>query len=170
MNQLLSKNLQIQLIQLSKYISFSESDYENYWLVLEEEQLKRKDQEKWGGNFTSKLSLDHPYFTNFEAISPIVNQNYLVAVFNENYFPFTFNHQQNSIKVVLKNAKGKELIISNSNSILYSLPWTITYKGETINTYNQSITDLLKSILPKGFNNYEMLLGGQLIYKLIEEK
>lgn len=170
LNQLLSTNLQIQLSQLSKYISFSESDYENYWLVLEEEQLKRKDQEKWGGNFTSKLSLDHPYFTNFEAISPIVNQNYLVAVFNGNYFPFTFNHQQNSIKVVLKNAKGKELIISNSNSILYSLPWTITYKGETINTYNQSITDLLKSILPKGFNNYEMLLGGQLIYKLIEEK
>lgn len=171
--RLLSKNLPIQLSQLSNYLSFSKSDFENYEVVLEEKHRKRKDQEKWGGNFTSQLSLSHPYFTNFEAVTTNVNQNYLESVFNENYFPFAFNDfndQKNSIKVVLKNTKGEELVISNTNSILYSLPWTITYNKVTVNTYNQGITDLLKSILPKDFNNYEMLLGGQLIYELIEEK
>ena len=170
LHQLLSQNLQIQLSQLSNYLSFSKSDYENYELVLEEEHRKRKDQEKWGGNFTSQLSLSHPYFTNFEAVTTNVNQNYLESVFNGNYFPFTFNDQKNSIKVVLKNTKGEELVISNINSIPYSLPWTITYNKVTVNTYNQGITDLLKSILPNDFNNYEMLLGGHLIYELIEEK
>lgn len=170
LHQLLSQNLQIELSQLSNHLTFSESDYQDYRLVLEKEHQKREDQEKWGGNFTSQISLDHPYFANFKTVTTNVNQNYLEAVFNGNYFLFAFNDQRNSIKVVLKNTKGKELIISNTNSVLHSLLWTMTYKGETINTYNQGITDLLKSILPKDFNNYEMLLGGQLIYELIEEK
>lgn len=100
--QLLSQNLQIQLGQLSKYLRFSEPDYEDYRFVLEKEHQKREDQEKWGGNFTSQISLDHPYFANFKTVTTNVNQNYLEAGFNGNYFPFAFNDQRNSIKVVLK--------------------------------------------------------------------
>lgn len=170
LHQLLSQNLQIQLSQLSNYLRFSESDYQDYRLVLEKEHQEREDREKWGGNFTSQISLNHPYFTNLKTVTTNFNQNYLEAVFKGNYFPYAFNDQKNSVKVVLENTKGTELIISNANSIFYSLPWTMTYKRETITTYNQGITDLLKSILPNDFNNYEMLLGGQLIYELIEEK
>lgn len=170
LRQLLSQNLQIQLSQLSNYLKFSESDYQDYRLVLEKEQQKREDQEKWGGNFTSQISLDHPYFADFKTVTTNVNQHYLEAVFNRNYFTFAFNDQKKSIKVILTNTKGKELNISNANSILCSLPWTMTYNGVTITTYNQGITDLLKSILPNDFNNYEMLLGGHLIYELNEEK
>ena len=170
LRQLFSENLQIQLSQLSNYLKFSESDYQDYRLVLEKEHQKREDQEKWGGNFTSQVGLDHPYFANFKTVTTNVNQNYLETIFNVSYLPFAFNGQRNSIKAVLKNTKGEELIITNMKSILYSIPWTITYNNTTVNTYNQGISELLKSILPKDFNNYEMLLGGQLIYELIEEK
>jgi hypothetical protein len=170
LRQLLSQNFQIQLSQLSNYLRFSESDHQDYRLVLEKEHQNREDQEKWGGNFTSQISLDHAYFANFKTSTTYINQNYLEAIFNVSYLPFAFNGQRNSIKVVLKNTKGEELIISNMNSILYSIPWTITYNSTSANTYSQGITELLKSILPKDFNNYEMLLGGQLLYDLIEEK
>ena len=172
-HQCLSQNLQTQLSQLSNYLRFSQSDCDDYLLVLEKEKLKREDQAKWGGNFTSQLSLEHPYFSNYNTVTANINQNYVEDIFNSNYFKnikYAFNINRNNIKLILKNTMGEELIISNRNSILYSLPWSIEYNNVTIKVYNQCITDMLRSFLPNDFVNYEMLLGGQLIYELIEEK
>jgi hypothetical protein len=53
---------------------------------------------------------------------------------------------------------------------LFSLPWTVQYKGHSFTTYYTGITQLLKNMLPKGFNYYEKLFAGELIYRLIEQR
>lgn len=167
---LLSNNLQVQLSELSNHLNFTKVDFENYKLVLRQEQDDRKEQEKWGGNFTSQLSLENPLFKNYEKVTTKINQSSLEAVINEGYFPLSLNRQNNSIKVIFVNEKKEELILSNKYSIHFSLPWSISYGETSITSYNPKLTKFIKSILPNDFNNYNMLFGGQLIYDLIEEK
>lgn len=167
---LLSNDFHIQLNELSNYLRFSELDFANYELVLKCEYEKRKEQEKWGGNFTSQICLENPLFKEYKNVTSKINQDYLNSVFNQHYLSFLFENKKNSITAIFKNEKNEKVIISNVNSILYSLPWTIKYKGVTINSYNPNLTEFFKSILPTNFNNYEMILGGQLIYDLVEEK
>lgn len=168
---ILSNNLHLQLSELSNHLKFTNSDFKDYELALEQGKKERLKREKWGGNPTSQINLSNPFFKEPFAVTSNVDKNYLVGIYNRNYFPFTLeNEQKNYIKIIFKNKKNEELIVSNINSTLCSLPWTLTYKGKTFNSYNPKLTTLLKSILPSDFNNYKMLLGGQLIYELVEAR
>lgn len=160
----------IQLNELSRHLIFSELDFENYELIIKREQEKRKEQEKWGGNFTSQISLESPLFKEANIITSQINQDYLNVIYNKYYFPFPFQEEKNCITAIFRNKNNEEIMITNTHSLLYSLPWSITYKGVTINSYNPKLNIFFKSLLPIDFNNYEILLGGQLIYDLVEEK
>jgi hypothetical protein len=68
------------------------------------------------------------------------------------------------------NNNSDTLKITSKNSNLFSLPWTIEYKDRSFRTYDPRITELLRVTLPKGFNYYDKLFAGELIYKLIEQR
>ena len=67
------------------------------------------------------------------------------------------------------NRNNEELKISNYNSILFSLPWTISYKNQTTVCYNIELTLELRKLIPREFTNYNLLLGGELIYRIYEQ-
>ena len=85
--------------------------------------------------------------------------------------PFILGQEEiDFIELRIESNNGNEIVIDNKKSEFYSLPWTITYGNKSMDTYNPKITELVRRILPTEFNNYKKLLGGQLIFKLIEEE
>jgi hypothetical protein len=80
------------------------------------------------------------------------------------------NGKNNKIEFLIVNNSNEILKVSNENSLPFSLPWTIELDSKRTESFNPRITEFIRSILPSDFSNYEMLLGGELIYKLIEEQ
>ena len=148
---------------LSKQLAFSEPDYQNFEEVLFKEKEKRKENEKWGGNNTAQLDLKHPLYKNPNILSSGINQKYVQQLFYQNQMSVRFGGE---ILVTLINENNEEILIS-TNSYYQGLPWELTYHGITVDTYNPKLTELIKTIIPQELPNYEMLLGGELIYWLI---
>ncbi|WP_162523977.1 MULTISPECIES: hypothetical protein [unclassified Flavobacterium] len=166
-----NKNLKVELSELSKFLEFTPNDFKNYEIFVEEIKKERVEKENWGGNFTSQIELSNPQFRNFQNQSSYIKQNYISSVFNQVYLPFLLGQEEiDYIELRIQNNDGKEIVIDNKKAVFYSLPWTITYDNKSIDTYNPKISELVRCILPTEFNNYNKLLGGEMIFKLIEEK
>jgi len=143
-------------------------DYENY---LKAEKKQRNENASWGGDFSSELDLGHPYFSGIHSTIDHPNQKMLDSLFAI-YPPMIpyFQRDQPYLNLLIVNSNSDTLTISSENAVLFSLPWTIKYKEDSIITYDPEITFFIRSILPDNFNYQERLLGGELIYKLIEER
>jgi len=168
-----NKNLKVELSELSKYLTFTTNDFSDYQTFLKGIKKERVEKENWGGNFTSQIELSYPsnleYFRKYKIV--ILKQNYISSVFNQVYLPFILRQEEiDFIELRIQNNNGNEIVIDNKKSKFYSLPWTITYDNKSMDTYNPKISELVRSILPTEFNNYGKLLGGELIFKLIEEE
>ncbi|MFT5780602.1 MAG: hypothetical protein ACI837_003565, partial [Crocinitomicaceae bacterium] len=142
LNELLSTNLHVRLDELSKSLKFSEADYLNYETVLTREAEERAEQDNWGGNPTSQIGLENPLFNDYKMVTSTINQEYLRSVYSHVFMRFLLDRKRNSISVNFKNEKNEEVIISNASSNLYSLPWSITYMGVTVKSYNPKLTEL----------------------------
>jgi hypothetical protein len=165
------KNLKIEMSELSKHLSFTTIDFDDYEKLIEEIKKERLEKEKWGGNFTSQIELTYPEFRDYQNQNSYLKQNYIASVFNQVYLPFLFGQKEiDYIEIQMQNNQGNKIVIDNKKAEFYSLPWTITYENKSMDTYNPKITELVRSILPSEFNNYKKLLGGALIFKLIEEE
>ena len=165
------KKLKVELADLSKHLKFTTNDLKNYETFFKEVKKERAEKEDWGGNFTSQIELTNPEFRDFQNQNSYLKQNYIASVFNQVYLPFILGQEEiDFIELRIENKNGNEIVIDNKKSEFYSLPWTITYDNQSMVAYNPKITELVRKILPTEFNNYEKLLGGQLIFKLIEEE
>jgi len=154
-----------------KSFSFTSQDFASYQEFYIQTKKTRQEEKVWGGDFTSLLNINGEYFMNPDLINTSLNQSLLDSVYNFfSYRPFLFEQKEPYIILTLINSRSETLKISSVCSILFSLPWTIEYKGETFQTYDTRITEYLRSILPKDNNYYENLFAGELIYRLIEQQ
>ena len=85
------------------------------------------------------------------------------------YFP-SLNSSQPNIELQIINKNSEKLKITSKNASLFALPWTLEFYGTEILSYDTKITEFVKSIIEINSNYYDKLLGGELIYRLIEEK
>ncbi|MEL7006371.1 MAG: hypothetical protein AAFN93_27135 [Bacteroidota bacterium] len=166
------ENLVVEPTRLHELLTLDEDDYHHYYQVLEEEKASRSEKAVWGGNFTSQIPLSHPVFLDPQKNITNLHPFSYAELYRKRYFPWNhpLNQERDHISVLFKNRKGESFIISNEHATLFSLPWTITYKGQTVISYNPEIATFLRDFIPKDFNNYHQLLGGDLIYRLLEEE
>lgn len=156
---------------IAQTFKFSEQDLADYFNYYNGLKAKREKEKVWGGDFTYLLNIDNNLFLNPNKTIDTLNQQLLDTVYKAfSFYPFSFTDNEPYIIVNVVNNKSDTLKITSKNSSLFSLPWTIEYKGQAFETYDTRITELLKSTLPKGFNYYDKLFAGELIYRLIEQR
>lgn len=156
---------------IAQSFKFSEQDLVDYFSYYNKLKAQRLEEKVWGGDFTYLLNIDNNLFLNPNKTIDTLNQQLLDTVYKTfSHYPFSFTNNEPYIIVNVVNNKSDTLKITSKNSSLFSLPWTIEYKGHSFETYDTRITELLKSTLPKGFNYYDKLFAGELIYRLIEQR
>ena len=157
---------------LSQSFLFTQQDYASYEDFYNEKKKKNREEKVWGGDFTSLLNIENDYFLNPKQTVASINQALLDTVYNNTFSSSYLSPYKNApfITLDLVNSKSDTLKITSKGSKLFSLPWTIEYKGQSFQTYDPKINEYLKTILPKGYNYYDDLFAGELIYKLIEQR
>ena len=156
---------------LSQSFSFTEQDLASYEAFYSQTKKNRNEEKIWGGDFTSLLNIESNYFFNPKQTVSNLNQSLLDSVYNTfSFYPFLFEKNEPYIIMNVINSKSDTLKITSKNSKLFSLPWTIEYKGQFFQTYDTRITEYLRALLPKGYNYYDKLFAGELIYRLVEQR
>ncbi len=156
---------------ISQSLTFTEQDFDSYKDFYNQIRKRRKEEKVWGGDFTSLLNIESNYFVNPKKIITNLNQSLLDSIYKTFSFriPF-FEKKEPYIILNLVNSSNETLKITSENSTLFSLPWTIEYKGQTLQTYDNRITEYLRTLLPKYYNYYDKLFAGELIYRLVEQR
>lgn len=149
---------------------FSKEDFDNYSNFYKRAKDKRLEEKVWGGDFTSFINIDHPYFSGPGKIIDSLDQFLLNAVFKSDFYSGFFNDNVPYIILNVVNNKSDTLKITNKDAGVFSLPWTIEFNAETFLSYDTRITEFLRAVLPKNFNNYNSLFAGELIYRIIEQR
>lgn len=85
-------------------------------------------------------------------------------------YPWSFDSYEPYIKIELINENSESIKITSENAVLLGLPWTLEYNETKIYSYDNRITEFVKLIITPKSNYYNRLLGGELIYRLIEER
>jgi hypothetical protein len=156
---------------LAQSFKFSDQDYDDYHNYYNKIKLQRQEEKSWGGDFTYLLNIENNLFLNPNKTIDTLSQQLLDTVYKTfTYYPFLFTETEPYVIINVVNHKSDTLEITSKNSNLYSLPWTIEYKEHSFETYDTRITELLKATLPNGFNYYNKLFAGELIYRLIEQR
>lgn len=153
------------LNQLKNKFKFDKKDFDDYERYLKIQFDEFNERENWGGNFTGMIKPSEVSKYTQTNITEVCNSIDFEYIYTKNFFSET----QNNIEINFYNSKSEELKISNYGSTIFSLPWKITYQNKIYHSYNPEITYLLRNIIPSNFSNYDMLLGGNLIYKIIEQ-
>lgn len=156
---------------VAQTFQFSELDLRDYFNYYNKLKAQRQEEKAWGGDFTDLLNIDHQLFLNPNKTIDMLNQQLLDTVYKTfSIYPLSFMYNEPYIIVDVVNNQLDTLKITSKYANLFSLPWTIEYSGQSFETYDPRITTLLKKILPKGFNYYDKLSAGELIYRLIEQR
>jgi hypothetical protein len=66
------------LDQLAQKLAFSDSDFKDYLSVFEKTKAKREQEREWGGDFTSQIGLEKELFSDYEAVTKNIRQNYIL--------------------------------------------------------------------------------------------
>ena len=149
---------------------FSSEDVDDYHNYYNEIKAERQKEKAWGGDFTWLLDIENDLFINPQKTIYSIDQALLDTVYQPSASSLISIRQKQYVIANVINNKGELLKISSKNSSLYSLPWTIEYKERSFETYDTRITGFLKAAIPKGFNYYDKLFAGELIYRLIEQR
>lgn len=156
---------------LSQSFVFTEQDLASYEYFYNQIKKNRNEEKVWGGDFTSLLNLESEYFISPKQTVTNINQSLLDSVYKTLSFNTSlFEKNEPYIILNLINSKSDTLTITSTNSNLFSLPWTIEYKGKSFQTYDTRITSYLITLLPKDYNYYDKLFAGELIYRLVEQR
>lgn len=150
--------------------SFSKDDFDDYLNYFNKIKTEMQQEKAWGGDFTYLLSIDNKLFLNPKKTIDSLSQQLLDTVYKIFSNPFLFSDHAPYIGIKVINNNSDTLKITSKNPNLNSLPWAIEYKGWSFETYDTRIAEFLKVILPKGFNYYNKLFAGELIYRLIEQR
>lgn len=154
------------------YFNFTVVDINNFKEFLSQKIKNYKERENYGDNSS--------FVINPELLSKIETNN-IKSSFNnidiENLFSYNnytcfdlFNQSKNYFEIIIKNGDNEKIFINNKSSIFFSLPWEITYNGEKLYCYNPELTFLLRDIIFSiNIPNKDLLLGGELIYEVLEK-
>lgn len=155
---------------IAQSFSFSKQDFDDYLVYYNKVKAKRQEEKGWGGDFTYLLNIENELFLSPNKTVDNLSQQLLDTVYKTFSNPFSFTDNAPYIVMTVINNNSDTLNLTSKNSNLYSVPWTIEYKDNSFETYDTRITELLKETLPKGFNYYDKLFAGELIYRLIEQR
>lgn len=163
-----SKLYQKPLLQSFK---FSKQDIDDYFTYYNKLKATRNQEKVWGGDFSYFLDIDNELFQEPGKTIDNLDQQLLDSVYKNlgNYKSYS-QADEAYININVINNNMDTLKIKSENAGLFSLPWTITYNNHSFETYDTRITELLRKTLPKGFNYYNKLFAGELIYRLIEQR
>lgn len=158
--------------QKEKFIFF-DVDFENYQIFLENQMEEFNKRELYGGNPTNVIKPREIAKCKITEIDTVMKTINIEDLFSKNSYLFyrmmLSNYETNNIEFTFINLNNEELKISNKNSIFFSLPWTISYKNQTTFFYDPELTYVLRKLIPSEFENYNLLLGGELIYRIFEQ-
>jgi hypothetical protein len=156
---------------MARSFRFTEYDFADYKRYLRKTKAERIDEKAWGGDYSWLVGIDNPFFNDPHTTIDKLDQSLLDTVYTKFRFaPSMFKSNEPSVNIIIINRKGEKVRIGSEYSILFSLPWTIEYGGRSFVTYDTRITDFLRVAMPEGFNYYEKLFAGELIYRLIEQR
>jgi len=156
---------------VAESFKFSEPDLADYFNYYNKLKAQRQEEKAWGGDFTNLINLDQNLFLDPKQTIAHLDQRLLDTVYRKfSIYPFSFMFQEPYMIVDVVNSQSDTLKITSKYANLFSLPWTIEYKGASFETYDPNITLLLKKSLPQGFNYFDKLFAGELIYRLIEQR
>jgi hypothetical protein len=165
------------LINVSEYqnpkienFKFSQNDLNDYYNFYKKSLEEREKATIWGGDFSSKYKLSNENFLNPKLVLENLTQEMFDSVYTKYEYSSIFNDSEPYIELEINNKNSEKLKISSHNATLLSLPWTIEYNGTKMLSYDTKITEFVKSIIEINSNYYNKLLGGELIYRLAEEK
>jgi hypothetical protein len=150
--------------------NFSEIDINNYQNFYKKALEEREKVIIWGGDFSSQYKLNNENFINPKLVLENLSQEMFDSVYTKYEYSPTFNNSEPYIELEINNKNSEKLKISSHSATLFSLPWAIEYNGTKILSYDTKISEFVKSIIEINSNYYYKLLGGELIYRLIEEK
>lgn len=156
---------------ISHSFVFTEQDFASYEYFYSQIKKSREEEKVWGGDFTSQLDIGSEYFISPNQTVVNLNQSLLDSVYKEFSFENSVIETHKPYIILnLINSKSDTLKITSENSSLFSLPWTIKYKGQSFQTNDNRITSYLITFLPTDFSYYDMLFAGELIYRLVEQR
>jgi hypothetical protein len=156
---------------LAPSFQFSAEDLDDYFNYYNKVKTKRQEEKVWGGDFSNLLNIENSLFLDPKRTVDSLSQQLLDSVYKTiASYPYLVPGSDPYIIVNVINNNSDRLIIASKSPALFSLPWTIEYKGRSFETYDTRITELLKQTLPKEFNYYNKLFAGELIYSLIEQR
>lgn len=165
------------LINVSEYqnpkienFKFSQNDLNDYYNFYKKSLEEREKATIWGGDFSSQYKLSNENFLNPKLVLENLTQEMFDSVYTKYEYSSIFNDSEPYIELEINNKNSEKLKISSHNATLLSLPWTIEYNGTKMLSYDTKITEFVKSIIEINSNYYNKLLGGELIYRLAEEK
>lgn len=167
---LYSKSINCQLFQASNLLYFDEEDYNSFLNYYDSLKQKRAEEKVWGGDFTYLININDSSFINYKSTLAEINSELFMSVYEENLDPFLYQFDNKPYFIMtIINDQNDTLIINNKIAQFYSLPWEVSLNGQKTISFSPEITAFIRTIIPREFNNYNLFLGGELIYLIINE-
>ena len=144
--------------------NFNEDDMKNFKEILFERFDNYNSRTK---HLINPWDIDKYDFENLKPIFENIDLENLLNINNYSCLDIFFN-PRNYFEITIKNDNSEYIYINNTNSVLFSLPWEITYNGNKTYCYDPKLTFLLRDIIsPLNLGNENLLLGGEIIYEAI---
>lgn len=153
--------------------NFTEVDINNFTEFLSQKIKDYKERENYGGNSSFVINPEQICKVDTNKIKSAFNNIDIENLYSNNDLTCNslFYQSKNYFEIIIKNGEKEKLLINNKSSIFFSLPWEITYNGEKTYCYNPELTLLLRDIIfSLNMPNTELLLGGELIYEVLEQE
>lgn len=168
LSNLLQKSVIFQKPKTENFV-FDSLDFVDFYTFLATKADIVEYFKNLGETFTSKISKNHPYFSNPEKVIANTSQSHFNNIFDENYWLF-FGFLKPIFTLEIINSKGDTLKISNQEARFANLPWQLELNGKTRLLYNIQINRFLQENLSPKLASYNYVFAGELIYRLIMEK
>lgn len=156
-----------------RLFEFSNEDIADYWKLYNTVKSNRKaDSERDGRYHYEWINIDHDLFLHPEKTTDCLTKENLQTVYNTYRLYsilYTLKGAYLTIDVVNNNSDTLK-IKSKSLGDLNSLPYTVTFRGESMDTYDTEISKFLRTSVPKRSPFYNNLSAGELIFRLIEQR
>lgn len=151
--------------------TFSQLDLDDYSDFYNKKLQERKKEIALRGDSTLHYEIENKNFSNPNLTLENLSQKMLESLYYfHKYYPSNNDSREPFISIEVINKNSECLKITSEEAVLCGLPWTLEFKGDKVKSYDNRMTEFVKSLLKKGSINYNKLLGGELIYRLIELK
>jgi hypothetical protein len=165
------ETINCELSKTADLLEFESEDFKSYLAYYDSVKQKRAEEKVWGGDFTYLIDINDSSFNNYKSNLTSLNSKLVVPIYEENIDPFLYQFDNKPyFTMTIINEQNDTLSIDNKIAQYYSLPWKISLNGQKTISYSPQIAKFIKTIIPHDFNNYDLFIGGELIYLIVNEK